>query len=100
MLAGVGSEYFGLKNILLARFSSKFAIDSTVRELGDGAIEVVRLKEISKQWNQRFWERPNGLVVVTTHRLLFHSKMKTLPMQTECLSFPLDMILDLHAARI
>ncbi|MBM3303154.1 MAG: hypothetical protein FJY85_24815, partial [Deltaproteobacteria bacterium] len=49
---------------------------------------------------QSIWDRPDGLVVVTNHRLAFLAKTDTLLTKTDFLSFPLEMIQGLGTTRV
>ena len=46
------------------------------------------------------WDRPDGLVVVTTHRLAFLANVSSFTATTEFLSFPLATMANLRAGRV
>jgi hypothetical protein len=46
------------------------------------------------------WDRPDGLVVVTNHRVVFLAKLKTMTTTTDFLSFPLELMDDVRATRV
>lgn len=77
--------------------------DSTklIQDLGGLSGEKILLQKIAKFWNQQDrWDRPDGLVIVTSHRLVFLAKMKTVASTTDYLSFPLGLIDELEATTV
>jgi len=92
---------FELGQVLLKLELSKRESAKLIRSLGGEQEEKVILQKIGKYWNQQnFWDRPDGLVVVTNHRLAFLAKTDTLLTKTDFLSFPLELIKDLEATRV
>jgi hypothetical protein len=58
--------------------------------------ETVLLRKISKYWNQQDrWNRPDGTLVITPHRLFFRSHPPTLSVDV-----PLDQIEHIELARV
>jgi len=65
---------------------------------GSGEAETVLLQKCGKYWNHRTWfDRPDGVVEVTTRRFVFEA---TVPSDTSFLSFPLEQIEDLRVMRV
>jgi len=92
---------FELGKVLLKLELSKSESARLIRELHGSESETIRLQKVGKYWNERNpFDRPDGLVVVTNHRLVFLSKEKTLLTTTEYLSFPYEFIDDLETLRI
>lgn len=84
---------FELGKVVLQVQLSKRASPKLLRKLGAGETETILLQKIGKYWNQQNrWDRPDGLVVVTSHRFAFLTKVDSITTKTEFLSFPLDMI--------
>ncbi|MGI9027051.1 MAG: hypothetical protein ACR2GP_16025 [Burkholderiaceae bacterium] len=80
--------------------STKEESGKLLRTLGGAQQEEILLQKIAKYWNQqRRLDRPNGLLVVTNHRVVFLAKIKTVVTTTDYLSFPIEMIEDLKATR-
>lgn len=80
---------------------SKRSSPKLLRKLGAGETETVLLQKIGKYWNEaNRGDRPDGLVVVTTHRFAFLTKVETITTTTDFLSFPLDMIENWEEKRI
>ncbi len=78
--------------------ASKREFAKIIRTLGGSDEEQIVLQKIGKYWNQENWfDRPDGLVVVTNYRLVFLTKLKTILTTTDYLSFPLGMIDDVKA---
>lgn len=72
-----------------------------LRSLAGADREEIILQKIGKYWNrQNYFDRPDGLVVVTNHRVVFLSKIKTISTTTDYLSFPLELIEHLEATRV
>ena len=72
-----------------------------IQTLGGADKEEIVLQKIGKFWNHENWfDRPDGLVLVTNYRLVFLSKLKSVTVTTDYLSFPLDMIEGLEATRV
>lgn len=81
--------------------ASKGESAKLIRTLGGSEQEQVVLQKIGKYWNRESWfDRPDGLVVVTDHRLVFLTKLKSVLTTTNYLSFPLEMIYDLEATSV
>ncbi len=92
---------FELGQVFLKLELSRRGSAKLIRSLGGEQEEKVILQKIGKYWNQQnFWDRPDGLVVVTNHRLAFLAKTDTLLTKTDFLSFPLELIKDLEATRV
>lgn len=97
----IGELAFELGKILLKIERSKSESATLIRTLGGSQQEIVVKQKIGKYWNtQNRWDRPDGLVVVTSHRLVFLTKLKTILTATDYLSFPLEMIENLEVTRI
>ncbi len=61
------------------------------------ADEIFLLKKIAKFWNQQDWfDRPDGLLIVTNRHLLFVPQGQTVA----SLCFPLTQIENLHGTRV
>ena len=92
---------FKLGWVLLKTEASKIGSAKVLRQLADNDDELILLQKIGKYWNQQsFFDRPDGLVLVTNQRLVFLSKLKTITTTTEFLSFPLELIEDIKATRV
>ena len=92
---------FKLGWVLLKTEVSKISSAKVLRQLADNDAELILLQKMGKFWNQQnFFDRPDGLVVVTNQRLVFLSKLKTLTTTTDFLSFPLELIEGLEATRV
>jgi hypothetical protein len=90
-----------LGKVLLKVQLSKGQSADFLRQVGGRETEKVLLQKIGKFWNQQNWlDRPDGLVVVTNHRLVFLSKVTTFTTQTDFLSFPYEHIEDLKKTRV
>ena len=92
---------FELGKVFLETEISKHESKGLLREQGGHVDERIVLQRIGKFWNQQnMWDRPDGLVVVTTHRLAFLAKVKAFTATTEFLSFPFADMQNLRAARV
>ena len=92
---------FELGKVLLETEISKHESKGLLREQGGSVDERIVLQRIGKFWNQQnMWDRPDGLVVVTTHRLAFLAKVKAFTATTEFLSFPFAEMQNVHASRV
>lgn len=92
---------FELGKVLLKVELSKFETKDLLRAQRGAAGETIALQKIGKFWNQQnMWDRPDGLVVVTTHRLVFLAKEQAVTATTEFLSFPFASMANLKAARV
>jgi hypothetical protein len=92
---------FELGKVLLKVELSKFETKDLLRAQRGAAGEAIVLQKIGKFWNQQnMWDRPDGLVVVTTHRLAFLAKEQAITATTEFLSFPFASMANLKAARV
>jgi hypothetical protein len=92
---------FKLGWVLLKTEVSKIGSAKVLRQLANNDEELILLQKTGKYWNQQnFFDRPDGLVVVTNQRLVFLSKLKTLTTTTDFLSFPLEMIESIEATRV
>jgi len=87
--------------VLLKTHLSKRGSPKMLRHLGGDEAERVLLQKIGKFWNQQsFFDRPDGLVIVTSRRVAFLSKLKTMTTTTDFLSFPLELMEDVKATRV
>jgi len=92
---------FELGRVFLKLELSKRGSAKLVRSLGGGQEEKIILQKIGKYWNQQdFWDRPDGLVVVTDQRLAFLAKTDNILAKTDFLSFPLELIKGLETTRV
>lgn len=92
---------FELGKVLLRLELSKRESAKLIRDLGGSDAEAIRLQKIGKYWNQqKRFDRPDGLVLVTNHRLVFLAKVKTITTKTDFLSFPLELINNLETTRV
>lgn len=92
---------FELGKVLIKTELSKRESPHLLRQMGSHEKETVILQKIGKYWNQqKRLDRPDGLVVVTTHRLVFLTKVETLTTTTDFLSFPFEHIEALEQTRV
>lgn len=92
---------FELGKVLLKVELSKFETKDLLRAQRGALGERIVLQKIGKFWNQQnMWDRPDGLVVVTTHRLVFLAKEQAITATTEFLSFPFEAMQNVKAARV
>lgn len=92
---------FELGHVLLKTHLEKGETHETIRAHGGTASERVVLQKFGKFWNQQKWlDRPDGLVVVTTERLAFLAKLKSITVTTDYLSFPFEDIRNLAVTRV
>lgn len=92
---------FELGKVLLETELSKHETKGLLRDAGAPVAERIVLQKIGKYWNkQNMWDRPDGLVVVTTHRLAFLAKVQSVTTTTEFLSFPFAAMSNLQATRV
>lgn len=92
---------FELGKVLFETELSKHESGALLREQGARVDERIVLQRIGKFWNQQnMWDRPDGLVVVTTHRLAFLAKVKAFTATTDFLSFPFAQMKNVRATRI
>ncbi len=72
-----------------------------VQVIGTDGQEEIVLRKTGKYWNQyKKSNRPDGVVIVTNHRLVFQAKLKTLFTQTDFLSFPFEYIKNLEVTKV
>ncbi len=72
-----------------------------LKSMGGRVDERIVLQKIGKFWNQQnMWDRPDGLVVVTTHRFVFLSKLKSVTVTTDYMSVPFADMSNLHTKRV
>jgi len=72
-----------------------------LKGMGGRVDERIVLQKIGKFWNQQnMWDRPDGLVVVTTHRFVFLSKLKSVTVTTDYMSVPFADMSNLHTKRV
>lgn len=101
IMSEFGDLAFELGKVLLKVELSKRESARLIRSLGGNDKETIILQKIGKYWNQqRFSDRPDGLVVVTNHRLVFLSKVKTILTKIDFLSFPLEFLEDMEVTRV
>jgi hypothetical protein len=92
---------FELGKVLLKTEWSKFESDDVLKAQGGAANERIVLQRIGKFWNQQnMFDRPDGLVVVTTHRLAFLAKEQAITATTDFLSFPFETMSALRTKRV
>ena len=92
---------FELGKVFLETELSKRRSKGLLREQGGRVDERLVLQRIGKFWNQQnMWDRPDGLLVVTTHRLAFLAKIKSFTATTEFLSFPFAEMKNVRARRV
>jgi hypothetical protein len=92
---------FELGKVLLKAELSKFETKDLLRVQRGAPGETIVLQKIGKFWNQQnMWDRPDGLVVVTTHRLAFLAKEQAITATTDFLSFPFASMANLRTARV
>jgi hypothetical protein len=96
-----GHAVFTLGHVLLKLRASPEAVAADLQSRQAPVDERVVLHKAAKFWNQasRF-DRPDGLFVVTTQRLAFLAKIKTITSTTEFLSFPYPDVTHLEATRV
>ena len=95
------SVAFKLGWVLLKSELSKHESAETLRNLGGQVDETILLQRLAKYYNQgRLFDRPDGLLVVTNHRLVFLAKLKTILATTDYLSFPFELVQDLRIVRV
>ena len=93
--------FFELGEVLLKVQLSKQKSTEMLQEAGNIVDEKILLQKIGKFWNQQNkFDRPDGLIVVTTHRLVFLSKVSTFLTKTDFLSFPYESISNLKSTKI
>jgi hypothetical protein len=86
--------------LLKTEYSKRSSADKLTR-IEDCPGEEIRLQRVAKFWNQENrWDRPDGLFVVTSHRLAFLSKQKAVTATTDFLSFPLTAVSGVSERRI
>jgi hypothetical protein len=93
-------KIFELGKIVYEFQMSKSDTGELIRVLGGNDTEEVDLQKFGKYWSSNPFDRPDGLLVVTSHRLVFLTKQKTITTTTNFLSFPLEMIEELEVARV
>src|SRR3974377_2159894 len=92
---------FSLGDVLLKRRASTEAVAADLQSHHAPVDERVILHKVAKFWNQkRRFDRPDGLLVVTTHRLAFLTKITTITTTTEFLCFPYAAIKQLETTRV
>ncbi len=91
---------FELGTVLHKLEWSKFESDDVLAaQAAEG--ERVVLQRMGRYWNQlNIFDRPDGLLVVTTHRLAFLAKHKSVTVTTDFLSFPFADIANLRTRRV
>jgi hypothetical protein len=97
----LGNLAFELGKVLLQTELSKRESSKLIRTLRGSDQEIILQQKIAKYWNQqKLFDRPDGLLVVTNYRLVFLTKQTTLLTETEFLSFPFEFIEDFKATRV
>jgi hypothetical protein len=90
----LGEVYFKMEH-------SKRESAGALRMLGGAENERIVLQRIAKFWNQEnMWDRPDGLVVITTHRFVFLSKLKSVTVTTDFMSVPYAEMHNLKTTRV
>ena len=91
---------FEIGNVLLkAQLSKNDTKEILQHQIDDD--EKILFQKLGKFWNQQnIFDRPDGLVVLTTHRLVFLSKVETITTKTDWLSFPYECISNLKSKSI
>lgn len=97
----IGEIIFQLGEVLLKTELSKSDSASVINSHGNSQAENIILQKIGKYWNRQNWfDRPDGLVVVTNRRFAFLAKVKTITTRTDFISFPLELIENARVARV
>jgi hypothetical protein len=92
---------FELGKVLLKVEWSKFETDDVLKAQSAGAGERIVLQRIGKFWNQQnIFDRPDGLVVVTTHRFAFLAKEQAITATTDFLSVPFAEMSNVKTTRV
>ncbi|MES2774727.1 MAG: PH domain-containing protein [Bacteroidota bacterium] len=100
-MEGMTGFVFELGKLLLKVELSKQDTKKIIQTNNTIVAEKVLVQKIGKFWNQQNkFDRPDGLVVLTTHRLIFLSKVKTLLTKTDFLSFPFEFIQNMEKIKI
>ena len=96
-----GEALFELGKVLLKVQIEKSATHEDLAQRSGAAGEKIVFQKIAKFWNQQNWlDRPDGLLIVTTHRVAFLAKVKSVTVTTDFLSFPFEAISNLSATRV
>jgi hypothetical protein len=92
---------FELGKVITKLELSKGNTAEVLQSQGGSEEEILVLQKIGKFWNQQSWlDRPDGLVVVTSRRLVFLAKLHTIATSTDFLSFPLEIVENLRTDRV
>jgi len=92
---------FEIGKVFLKLELAKGESGDKLKAMGGRVDERIVLQKIGKFWNQQnMWDRPDGLVVVTTHRFLFLSKLKSVTVTTDYISVPFADMSNLHTKRV
>jgi hypothetical protein len=92
---------FKLGKVMLKLELAKQHTGKILCEMSGEVQEKILLQKFGKFWNQQNrWDRPDGLVIVTSHRLAFLSQMKTITTTTDYLSFPFEVIESLEMTKV
>jgi hypothetical protein len=90
----LGEVYFKLEH-------AKRQSAGALLRLGGADNERIVLQKIGKYWNQEnMWDRPDGLVVITSHRFVFLAKLKSVAATTEFISVPYAHLRNLRTTRV
>jgi hypothetical protein len=101
MLGDVADSTFTLGKVVLKLKRAKTETSAMLRSLEGSEEERVLVQRVGKYWNtQRRRDRPDGLVVVTSHRFAFLTQIKTIVNTTDFLSFPHELIQAPRATRV
>lgn len=96
-----GEALFEIGKVLLKTHLDKASTHEEMAHRDGVRDEQIVLQKIAKYWNQQNWfDRPDGLVVVTTHRVAFLAKIKSVTVTTDFLSFPFETIGNVQKARV
>ncbi len=97
----IGQMLFECGKVLLKMDRSKAESATLIRALDGPEEEQILQQRIAKFWNQRSRrDRPDGLLLVTNHRVVFLTKQETVVTTTNFLSFPLELVEDLAPSRV
>lgn len=101
MLDQIVDSVFELGKIIRKIELSKDESARIIQTLGGNEAETILFQKLGKYWNQQsFFDRPDGLIVVTNYRLVFLAKVKTILTKSDFFSFPLEFIKDVDITRV
>jgi hypothetical protein len=96
----IGHAAFSIGHVLLKLRVSSEAVTADLQSRQAPVDERVILHKAAKYWNRRRFDRPDGLLVVTSHRIAFLAKITTITTTTAFLSFPYPDIKNPEATRV